>query len=452
MDIKLFDLSIEVTSAYGSISYLFVPGSSMSAKNTLTRSLIYTVGQQTCRDTLSDKNVQRILHSEQNFDLVIAEIALVQECFLGLGYRFNAPVISLATFPGRKVIDEYIGSPDTSAYYPYWSTSYTDQMNFFQRGWNFFTSIQHMFIHYFHHLPVIEEITKEYIPNSTYMPSIIDMLANLSLILVNSHIGVTYSRPYNPNTVEVGGMHIPIDRKPLQKDLQEFLDDAKEGFVYFSLGSNIPTHLMPENVIEIFVKVFSEINQKVVWKIDKDTLNNLSANVKIVKWISQHDVLVHENCKVFITHGGMLSIEEAIHFGVPLLGFPFFGDQPMNLAFVEQKSIGLKMEFEDITYKTFKRSLKELLNNPMYFKNMKLQSAIFNDQPITPMEKAVYWIEYVLRHQGAPHLKTAALELSWFQYYSIDIFIFLLLIVLLVMWLLLKIIAIFCRLRSKKHN
>lgn len=34
----------------------------------------------------------------------------------------------------------------------------------------------------------------------------------------------------------------------------------------------------------------------------------------------------------------------------------------------------------------------------------------------------MYWIEYVIRHKGAPHLLTAAINLTWYQYYLLDVF------------------------------
>ena len=42
------------------------------------------------------------------------------------------------------------------------------------------------------------------------------------------------------------------------------------------------------------------------------------------------------------------------------------------------------------------------------------------------MERAVFWIEYVIRHQGAVHLRSAARDLGFFQYYSIDVLLTLL--------------------------
>jgi glucuronosyltransferase len=33
----------------------------------------------------------------------------------------------------------------------------------------------------------------------------------------------------------------------------------------------------------------------------------------------------------------------------------------------------------------------------------------------------VYWTEYVIRHKGAPHLRSAVLELAWYQYEQLDV-------------------------------
>jgi len=65
----------------------------------------------------------------------------------------------------------------------------------------------------------------------------------------------------------------------------------------------------------------------------------------------------------------------------------------------------------------------------------------FKDRPNTPKEEVIYWTEYVIKHKGAHHLKTAALKLSWYQYFLIDILITIVLIALVglsVIFLLLK--------------
>lgn len=61
-----------------------------------------------------------------------------------------------------------------------------------------------------------------------------------------------------------------------------------------------------------------------------------------------------------------------------------------------------------------------------YAKQIKLMSDRYRDQPQTPLETAIYWTEYVARHKGASHMRSAGLDLSFFAYHSLDVFAFLL--------------------------
>lgn len=46
---------------------------------------------------------------------------------------------------------------------------------------------------------------------------------------------------------------------------------------------------------------------------------------------------------------------------------------------------------------------------------------VFLDRPMPPLDTGIYWIEYVLRHKGAPHLRSPALDLSVVQYLLLDV-------------------------------
>ncbi|CAH1244515.1 COLEC11 [Branchiostoma lanceolatum] len=53
-------------------------------------------------------------------------------------------------------------------------------------------------------------------------------------------------------------------------------------------------------------------------------------------------------------------------------------------------------------------------------------SRLHRDQPQSPMERAVWWVEHVMKHGGLPHLRPRAVELTWYQYYLLDVAVFLL--------------------------
>ena len=56
-----------------------------------------------------------------------------------------------------------------------------------------------------------------------------------------------------------------------------------------------------------------------------------------------------------------------------------------------------------------------------YRENAVRISRAFNDRPLSPLDTAIFWTEYVIRHAGAPHLRTAAVELAWYQYLLLDV-------------------------------
>lgn len=56
-----------------------------------------------------------------------------------------------------------------------------------------------------------------------------------------------------------------------------------------------------------------------------------------------------------------------------------------------------------------------------YRKRAQELSVLIKDQPMTGLQKAVWWIEYVIRHKGARHLRSPALDLPFYQYYLLDV-------------------------------
>jgi glucuronosyltransferase len=51
---------------------------------------------------------------------------------------------------------------------------------------------------------------------------------------------------------------------------------------------------------------------------------------------------------------------------------------------------------------------------------MKKLSALYRDQPDTPLKRAVFWTEYVLQHGGGS-LRSVSADLPWYQYFLLDV-------------------------------
>jgi glucuronosyltransferase len=94
----------------------------------------------------------------------------------------------------------------------------------------------------------------------------------------------------------------------------------------------------------------------------------------------------------------------------------------MNMARAELLGWGVKVAYPNLTEASLTWGLEEALTNEKYQANVKKVAARLRDQPQTPMEKAVYWTEYVLRHEGAHFMQTSAQYLSFVEYNNLDIF------------------------------
>jgi glucuronosyltransferase len=157
----------------------------------------------------------------------------------------------------------------------------------------------------------------------------------------------------------------------VEKELQTLADKADEGFIVFTLGSAIPVSTMPDNLVTMFVKVFARIPQQVFWKWEKSDslMERLSDNVKILNWLPQQDLLGkmscryykkcvfftnetslvgHKNARLYISHGGLIGIQETVYHGVPILGIPFGNDQrgySVVNSYFKNKNFSLMISF-----------------------------------------------------------------------------------------------------------
>lgn len=141
------------------------------------------------------------------------------------------------------------------------------------------------------------------------------------------------------------------------------MDNAPNGVVYFSFGSVIKAMHLPSDQVEMFLRCLGQIKQKVLWKWESDNLPKLPPNVIVKKWFPQVDILGHPNCKLFITHGGIHSTEEAVYYGVPMLAISVFGDQLYNSIMLQSRGAGIQIKYTELTEHLFKNALESMLNN-----------------------------------------------------------------------------------------
>lgn len=249
--------------------------------------MVNEIGQQFTELTLSDASTQKILNDpDEKFDLVIVEQFLI-DAVKGFAYHFNTPLAALSSTGTGPWVNSVLGSPAPRSYIPDAFLTYTPHMNFWQRLHNGFFGILEELNNYFVVSPKTNELLQKYFPGS---PSIEELNKNISILLLNAHVSANQPVPRVPNMIEIGSFHIYPPKK-LPEDLQKYLDEAKDGVVYFSMGSALRSTDLPEERKNSILRAFARVNAKVLWKFEDDTLSGVPKNVKLVKWAPQQDVL-----------------------------------------------------------------------------------------------------------------------------------------------------------------
>ena len=90
----------------------------------------------------------------------------------------------------------------------------------------------------------------------------------------------------------------------------------------------------------------------------------LAANIRVVDWLPQSDLLAHPQIKVFVTHTGHNSQTEAAYRGMPVVMIPMFGDQFDNAEKGEQFGLGLKVDHNTVTADELFKIIERVLYEP----------------------------------------------------------------------------------------
>lgn len=92
----------------------------------------------------------------------------------------------------------------------------------------------------------------------------------------------------------------------------------------------------------------------------------------------------------------------------------------MNMARTELLGCGEQIAYLELTEELLTEKMNQVLNDKSYETNVAKISKRFKDQPQPPLERAIYWIEYVLRNDDIEFMRTSAQYLRGYEYYNFD--------------------------------
>ncbi|XP_013913257.1 PREDICTED: UDP-glucuronosyltransferase 1-1-like [Thamnophis sirtalis] len=322
--------------------------------------------------------------------------------------------------------------PNPLSYVPKFYTGNTDHMTFNQRVNNFLLGSFQLMVCYFVYSP-FEVLIKEFLHRDM---TVLELYSQASIWLLRYDFVFEYPRPIMPNMIFIGGINCAKDN-PLTQEFESILEKSgKDGVVVFSLGSMV-SEIQNKKAMEI-AEGLGTVPQTVLWRYTGEAPINLANNTKLFNWLPQNDLLAHPKTRAFITHAGSHGIYEGICHGVPMVLIPLFGDQADNAVRIVSRGAGIKLDAVKMTSKDLSNALRTVIYDKRYKENIQRLSSLHLDRPVEPLDLAVHWVEFVMKHKGAAHLRPAAHDLNWIQYYSIDVIVLLLAATFLFLFISLK--------------
>jgi len=326
-------------------------------------------------------------------------------------------------------------SPSPPSYIPVYGTGLTDELSFFQRGYNFVSYLKELYTHQHLVLRRIDKLVEKHFPKNN-LPEAFYMERNASINFVNHPPIFDFARPYMPRVNFVGGLHCK-KASPLPDNLKKFVESASndKGFIVLSTGFTFQWEFAPEEVKNNLLEAFRSLPDiKFVWQYNGKEINNLPKNVFISSWIPQQDLLGHEKCRGFISHGGLNSVIEAVYHGVPVIGWPLTIWGRDNLLRVIARHCGLMLDSKNPSQQEWVSAIHRI-----YIKHYKEEMLLFQDMvidvPYTELNHSAFWVEFIVRHQEVPHARSGADELNIIQYFLIDVIAFLTIVTIIIIYI-----------------
>ncbi|KAL1516686.1 hypothetical protein ABEB36_000566 [Hypothenemus hampei] len=388
---------------------------------------IYELSFQMVDLELGHPEVKALINGDRKFDLVITEFYLT----LGVGFawRFNCSWIGVVSMDLNHDKHALLGNPMHPVLYPAFDLgmSSKEPLTFKQR---FISCIYYVFWNicskYFN-LKQDALLKKHFGPN---VPSLQKLEKTVSLVMTNSNPIFHKARPLGPKTINIGGGLQIAQSNTLPEEISRFLDKSVEGIIYFSLGSNIQSSKLSKQTICVLLETFAQLPYKILWKFDlEENIMKMPSNVFTRKWFPQQYIIGHPHVILFITQGGLQSLEEAVFNSVPVLVLPFFGDQFLNAQKVLEHGLGLVLDHKKLGIAEFKTAIEEIIENSRYKEAITNVSRWWLDRPLSALQEAAWWTEFVLRHHlemGSNDKKLVQSESYFFSVFVIICLVYML--------------------------
>ncbi|XP_071960747.1 UDP-glucuronosyltransferase 2B15-like [Antedon mediterranea] len=400
----------------------------------------------------NDKLIKNLIRSQ--FNKVLCDVS--SPCCSILARYINVTFVNFASkgaLGTRHFRWYYV--PNVLSVVPEFMSGFTNRMDRWQRTQNVLFYLHSVIVYDFWMFGAYDRLKHNH--NILTNEKAFDIIGKADLLLLNTDLTVEFPRPYMQNVIFVGGISGRNSSK-LDKDLELFLQSSGQNSVIVASIHSKFSSTKPEN-LQLLWKVLTSVPQKVVWVDNGDVPKMVTANenVTVIHVNKLNDVLGHDSVKVFVNHGNIDLAYMSIYHAVPSVVIPLFADEYEVAVRLEAKEIAQILHIQRLTRNALENALDQALHNATLKEQVIWWSEVqqdFHDILLPPIDRAVFWIEHVMKFSGE-YLRSAAFQLNTLQYFLLDVLLFVLICVFLFIYIIRKFCLLCCcnkRTFSKDKN
>ncbi|XP_072949917.1 uncharacterized protein [Epargyreus clarus] len=403
-----------------------------------------TSGRDNCEVLIANKDVQNLIKKKTKFDVVVVE-QFNSDCALAVAYKLKAPVIGITSHILMPWHYNRFGIPYNPSYVSFHFLEGGTKPTLYQRLERTFFDFYFKTIYYIVSQRNNQNTLAKYFDD---IPPLEDLAREIKILLLYHNFVLTGSRLFPANIIEVGGYHV-AQAKPLTGELKKFVDEAEHGVVYISFGTTVKSGSLSKEKTKALLDAMYELPQRFIWKWDDKALTMDKKKFYVSDWLPQVDILGHPKTLAFLSHAGMGGTTEALNFGVPIIAMPIVGDQPANAAAIEESGLGVQISLNQLTKENIVAAFKKVLD-PKFRENIKVVTKAWHDRPLSPMDTAIYWTEFVAKYPNLTY-RTAAADVPLYQYLNLDVISIISIILLLIILTIKAVLRLCCGAKKTKQ-
>ncbi len=327
--------------------------------------------------------------------------------------------------------------------YPLYGTGYTNNLTFRQRlHLTFLFQIGNLVVNYFETTLVrgggLPDDRHRILPGT------------LSPFIVATSFGYEYPRPILPLFHYVGPMIENESKHNLPNGTLKTWLDSKENSSVILISMGTTAKLTVSECTAIIHGILAS-QYDALWSLKHPELQDLVLNAAghqnrhrlfLSTWLPQQSVLRHSSVAMAILHGGIGGVSQGLYNGIPQIIIPFNQDQDDTAARVVSGGAGLRLYRHQVTTKVVAEAIRTVSSSQYHKAAVRFRKTFMLSGG---SQRAADLVEYYA-DVGYEHLVPAyaLYKWTWIQYYNIDVYAVLLLVIILTLLVFIK-VSLWCK-------